>query len=130
METEAERDGCIDAAVWMRRNRPRVRVIVISNLFNERANAAIAAALAQAGVEVMLEVYPAENTAWADRPVEYTQAMLWDAERCGWLVMAPLFGTYHDYALQRFQPKNYNGSWNYLGETMTDRVGDWDIVFS
>jgi hypothetical protein len=129
METAEERDGCCEAAYWMRRNRPDIYVAVISNLYNERQDGTIAEDLASQGVAVLLEVYPAENTAWYDDPITYTNNMIWDAKRHGWIITVPLFGTYHDYPLSRFQPMNYPGSWNYLGETMTDRVGDWDIVF-
>lgn len=129
METESERDGCCEAAFWMRRNRPNVYVCVISNMYNERINGDISSALAAVGCAVMLEVYPAENQAWADKPVQYTETMLWDAQRHGWIITLPLFGTYHDYPLQKFNPKDYYCSWNYLGETMTTRVGDWDVVF-
>jgi hypothetical protein len=129
METAEECAGCMAGATWVAINTA-IWVAVLTNLFNERTNSEIAPTLAALGIAALAEVYPAENTAWYDKPIDYENAMIADCKRLGYEFVVLLLGVYWEYALSRFQPQDLPGSWNYLGETMTDRQGDWDVYFS
>jgi hypothetical protein len=128
MENAEECPGCVSGANWAA-NDGHAWVAVLTNLYNERSNPNIAQQLGKAGVAAMPEVYANENKAWSDRPVDFENALIYDCKRLGYEYVIPLLGVYWDYALNRYQPKSLPGSWNYLGETMTDRQGDWDIYF-
>lgn len=130
METEAEYPGCVAAARWVSTQAKDVQTIIITNLLNERANPQLAKDLARLNVWAMPEVYACENMAWTNDPLGFERAMAADALRLGYRDLILLLGVYWDYGFAKYEPKNLPASWNYLAETMTDRTGDWDIVFS
>jgi hypothetical protein len=129
METAEERDGCMQAAAWMHDNRPKIWQAVITNLYNERLDPSLAAYLAERGIAAMPEGYANDNQAWYNNPVGMLYSLIADCHRLGYKLVTVLVGVYHDYGLSRYQLNRFTASWNYLAETMTDRTGDWSIVW-